>query len=135
MQYRLNGAGNAAALAEMNVTPLVDVMLVLLIIFMVTTPLIAQEIRIGLPRGNFRVEVEPPRLRLRIEQSGAVFIDRRPISLDALDGLLRIEAQRELPPLIQLSTAAGTEYQRLMDVVATAKNAGLESFAFEDDGR
>jgi biopolymer transport protein ExbD len=128
------GSGGASApLADINVTPLVDVMLVLLIIFMVTAPLLSYQIQIDLPQASRNVEQpkDPPKpIRLRIDVGGQLFWDNTPIPRSALEPSLLVEASRDPQPMLELETAQEAEYQVLADVLATAKNAGMEKIGF-----
>ena len=127
------GSGGGAPLADINVTPLVDVMLVLLIIFMVTAPLLSYQIQIDLPQASTRVEQpkDPPKpIRLRIDQGGQLFWDNSPIPRSALEPSLLVEASRDPQPMLELETAEEAQYQILADVLATAKNAGMEKIGF-----
>ena len=125
--------GVGAPLADINVTPLVDVMLVLLIIFMVTAPLLSYQIQIDLPQASRNVEQpkDPPKpIRLRIDVGGQLFWDNAPIPRSALRPSLLVEASRDPQPMLELETATEAEYQVLADVLATAKNAGMEKIGF-----
>ena len=133
MAFSSGSSGGGAPLADINVTPLVDVMLVLLIIFMVTAPLLSHQIQIDLPQASRNVEQpkDPPKpIRLRIDQGGQLFWDNAPIPRSALEPSLLVEASRDPQPMLELEAAQEAEYQVLADVLATAKNAGMEKIGF-----
>ncbi|HET6603113.1 MAG TPA: biopolymer transporter ExbD [Xanthomonadaceae bacterium] len=127
------GSGGPPSMADINVTPLVDVMLVLLIIFMVTAPMMSYEIQIDLPQASRNIEQpkDPPKpIRLRIDVGGQLFWDNTPIPKAALEPSLRVEASRDPQPMLELETSEEAQYQILADVLATAKNAGMEKIGF-----
>jgi biopolymer transport protein ExbD len=133
-----NNSG-AGAMADMNVTPLVDVMLVLLIIFMVTAPVATYGIQIDLPQKSLnpperRVDPPPP-IRVNIDASGQVTWDGAPVSIGELDGWMEVQAQLELDkqPVIEIKTHDDAEYQVLATVLAAAKNANLQKIGFVEN--
>src|SRR4030065_2790616 len=90
-----------AAMSEINVTPLVDVMLVLLVIFIVTAPLLIQAVPVELPKtAPTRPVSEPRNVSLSVNRQGEAFLDRQPVALAALEGTL--SAQRANHPEINL---------------------------------
>lgn len=130
MAFSSNTSG---AMADINVTPLVDVMLVLLIIFMVTAPMASYQIQIDLPQPSKNMEQpkDPPKpIRLRIDGNGQLFWDGSPLPTAALEPQLMIEATRDPQPTLELETNGETRYEVLADVLATAKNAGMEKIGF-----
>lgn len=128
------GGGGGGSMADMNVTPLVDVLLVLLIIFMVTAPMATYEIKIDLPQQSRnrpdQPKEPPPPVRIRIDESGSLFWDNQPMPKAAVEASMLLEAQRDPQPLIELETASEAQYQRLTEVLTMAKNAGLEKIGF-----
>jgi biopolymer transport protein ExbD len=127
-------AQSSGSKCDMNVVPLIDVLLVLLIIFMVTAPLASYEIQIDLPqmsREPPKQLVEPPKpIRLRIDDSGGLFWDNQPLPRAALEPSLKVEASRDPQPLLELETAPEAHYETLTDVLSIAKNAGMEKIGF-----
>ena len=133
MAVSSGSGGNTTPMGDINVTPLVDVMLVLLIIFMVTAPMMSYEIQIDLPQASRNIEQpkDPPKpIRLRIDVGGQLFWDNTPIPRAALEPSLRVESSRDPQPMLELETAQEAEYQTLADVLATAKNAGMDKIGF-----
>ena len=128
-----SGGGNGS-MADINVTPLVDVLLVLLIIFMVTAPMASYEIQIDLPQQSRNPPENqkdpPPPVRIRIDDSGSIFWDNQPMPKAAVEASMILEAQRDPQPLIELETAGEAQYEKLTDVLTMAKNAGLEKIGF-----
>jgi biopolymer transport protein ExbD len=129
-----SSGGGGGAMSDINVTPLVDVLLVLLIIFMVTAPMASMEIKVDLPQQS-RTPPEqpkepPPPVRIRIDESGSLFWDNQPMPKAAVEASMLLEAARDPQPLIELETAGEAQYQRLTEVLTMAKNAGLEKIGF-----
>ncbi|HEX8447719.1 MAG TPA: protein TolR [Sphingomonas sp.] len=125
--------GRRAPMAEINVTPLVDVMLVLLIIFMVTAPLLTAGVPVELPdsrAGALEQEQEP--LQLSLDGQGRIFIGETPVSDAALpDRLARAAADGagKDPPQVFLRADRTLDYGRVMKVMGELNKAGLNKVA------
>ena len=118
-------------MAEINMIPLIDVMLVLLIIFIVTAPLLTHSIRIDLPDASTRVNIEKPEtVTLSIDAGGQMFWDDVPIVEDELHANLARAARRDPQPELHLRAEKTTQYQRLAEVMAAAQNAGVVKIGF-----
>ena len=125
--------GRRTPMAEINVTPMVDVMLVLLIIFMVTAPLLVAGVPVDLPdskAGALDQEVKP--VQISIDQAGAIFVDEEPIG-DAMLGerlaAIASSSKEEGGPRIFLRADKGLDYGRVMRVMGELNNAGLRKVA------
>ncbi len=121
--------------SDMNIVPLIDVLLVLLIIFMVTSPLLSYEIPIDLPQIDDRpMPVNPPApIDLRIDASGALFWDNLPLPRNALEASLQIETLGKAikdQPLLRIDASPDAEYQVIADVLAIARNVGVAKIGF-----
>ncbi len=128
-----SGGGNdSGVMAEINVTPLVDVMLVLLIIFMITTPLMNHKVKVDLPEKTVSVEEKETAIpmTLAINDAGELFLDDAPIDQVALENRLRIEALRTPQPMVELRADKTTEYKQIAEAMATVKNAGIRKLGF-----
>lgn len=132
------------AMADINVTPLVDVLLVLLIIFMVNVPALSYPIQIDLPQRSTvpppKVENPPEPIRLRIEAGGTITWNNSPMPLSTLQSALEVEAERaggnvQRQPTLEIDTDKDAEYEILAKVLARAKNAGMAKIAFVEPGR
>lgn len=125
---------SSGAMADINVTPLVDVMLVLLIIFMVTAPMLSYEIQIDLPQPSPPPDEPPPDpptpIRLRIDASGSLFWDNAPLPNAALTPSLMVEASRDPQPLLEIEASQDVQYQVVANVLAQAKNAQMKKIGF-----
>lgn len=111
-------------LSEINVTPLVDVMLVLLIIFMVTAPLLQQGIDVNLPKAKGKDLPPEERINIVIKKDGAIYINDTPMSLPELRH--KLEAISKLNPNIFLRADKDVPYGFVVEVMGDIKDAGIE---------
>jgi biopolymer transport protein ExbD len=118
-------------ISAINVTPLVDVMLVLLIVFMIAAPLASARIPVDLQRAEGRDRRPPPPIRLSLDARGALFWDGQPLARELFELQLQIEAGKEPQPVLQIDADPLVEYQALADVMGSARNAGLTRVGFE----
>jgi biopolymer transport protein TolR len=127
-----NSAGSSAVKADINVTPMIDVMLVLLIIFMIVTPLIAAGFKATLPKGK-NLDPRPEgenEVVLGIDQSGHYFLNQRPIANGALEDQLRsIFAARTEDKILYFKADNQLKYAKVQDAVETARRAGVRVMA------
>lgn len=121
-------------LAEINITPLVDVMLVLLVIFMVTAPMLSQPIDAILPqRTDRQIDQQPPNdLVLKVDLGGLYTLDDRPVTLLALRTLLDDARVSDPKTVLQVEAVEGAEYQQLVDALAQAEASGIRSIVMRD---
>jgi biopolymer transport protein ExbD len=128
MAFSSGNDQQAGPMAEINVTPLVDVMLVLLIIFMITAPLAAHKVKVELPEATAeRNEQTPGTLTLALTNSGGLYLNDRELSREQLFAQLRVEARREPQPNIQLRADRDVEWSDAGKLLTLAKNAGMKS--------
>jgi biopolymer transport protein ExbD len=130
MAFTSNAGGGP--MAEINVTPLVDVLLVLLIIFMITAPLMSHKIRIDLPQANPNVqEQNPPEpIDLAVKETGEIFWNDELVTEAMLQAQLRVSAQKNPQPELQIRADKDTKYQLIATVMANAKSAGMVKIGF-----
>jgi TolR protein len=115
---------NRTALAEINVTPLVDVMLVLLIIFMVTAPLMQQGINVKLPKAKGKELPPEERISIVVRNSGAIFLNDTPMSeQDMIDKLSSI---RQRNADVFLKADHDVPYGTVVEIMGAIKEAGIE---------
>ncbi len=128
----MSAGSSDGIMAEINVTPLVDVMLVLLIIFMITAPLMSHKVKVDLPVKSVLVEdpEDAPPLTLAINDAGELFLDDVPIEARALEDRLRREALRTPQPMVELRADKTTQYKQIAEAMATVKNAGIRKLGF-----
>jgi biopolymer transport protein ExbD len=118
-------------MSEINVTPLVDVMLVLLVIFIVTAPLLTHAVRVDLPQAAARPTPQKPEtIALAIDGDGRVFWNAQSLTIAELRARLDQAGLRQPQPEIHLHADKNTRYQALAEVMAAAQNAGLQKVAF-----
>ena len=131
-----SSGGGSGPMADINVTPLVDVMLVLLIIFMVTAPTLSYPIDIDLPQKSLtpppQTREPPPPIALRIDASGQVYWNEAAQPVSALQNLMEVEVQRDPTnqPQLEIDTSPDADYGVLAKVLAAAKNAGMIKIGF-----
>ncbi|GAA0247827.1 ExbD/TolR family protein [Rhodanobacter caeni] len=132
MAFSTNTSG---PMSEINVTPLVDVMLVLLIIFMITAPVLAHKIKVDLPQPNPNV-VNPPNpldpIRLKIDAGGAFYWNDTPVDELGLKAQLAVIAQQTNQPEIQINAADTVAYEYVARVLADAKSYNLVKIGFTE---
>ena len=130
------GGSGGGPMAEINVTPLVDVMLVLLIIFMITAPLMSHKIRIDLPQANPNVqETNPPEpIDLAIKENGELAWNDEVVTDAILQAQLRVNAQKSPQPELQIRADKLTQWQKIATVMAEAKSAGMVKIGFMTTG-
>ncbi|MDP1594719.1 MAG: biopolymer transporter ExbD [Gallionella sp.] len=126
-----NSNSDNEMMSEINVTPLVDVMLVLLVVFIITAPLLApQSLKINLPKTDaVQQQDQPQRVSLVVDEKGTIELEQRPVSDEELSALLR---QRALDPQFQLQIEAdkAVPYGRIAELMALAQHAGVAKLAF-----
>jgi biopolymer transport protein TolR len=131
---RATGAGGQRPLSDINVTPLVDVMLVLVVIFIVTAPLMASAIRVDLPRadaGRAATAIQPPQAaRLSVNAQGALFLDDQPVDETALVTRLAALGKNAPDTEVQLRADRTVPYGRIVELMALAGRAGLTRIGF-----
>jgi biopolymer transport protein TolR len=119
-----------AALGEINVTPLVDVVLVLLLVFMVTAPMMSRGIDVSLPAAN-QPQIEPEtRTEVTINAREQVFVDSRPVNIVLLEEQLRGMMEGRSSKVVYLRADEGLRYGKVIEVVDKIKKAGVEQIGF-----
>jgi biopolymer transport protein ExbD len=123
-----------APFATINITPLVDVMLVLLVIFMIAAPVLTRTIDLTLPgmTSPTRPQPSPMPIALRIDAAGTVYWNETATPLSALQPMLQSELQRDPgnPPLLKIDASGETDYGIVAKVLAAARNADWDRIAF-----
>lgn len=118
-------------MAEINTTPLVDVMLVLLIIFIITAPLLTHSVNVDLPRASSApVERKPVVVQVGIDANGRVAIDGETVPPDRLEARLRTLAERDASAEMHLLADRATRYEAVAQVISAARRAGLGKIGF-----
>ncbi len=116
---------------EINMTPLVDVMLVLLIIFIITVPVMKHAVNIDLPRAtNVVQETRPETIRLSVAADGAYFWNEQKIEDAALSALLKAGAAKSPQPYLHIRGDKAVRYERVAEAMAAAQQAGIKKIGF-----
>ena len=116
---------------EINMTPLVDVMLVLLIIFIITVPVMKHAVNIDLPRAtNFVRNTRPETIRLSVNANGAYFWNEQKIEAAELPALLKSGAAKSPQPDLHIRGDKAVRYERVAEAVAEAQKAGIRKIGF-----
>ena len=128
-------SGNSGGpMAEINVTPLVDVMLVLLIIFMITTPLMNHKVKVKLPEvvveKKEEIKQPIPPITISVTEAGALFLNDEPTTKQAIESRLSVEAQKVPQPPVQIRGDKTTPYRMVSEVVKIAQQQGIAKVGF-----
>jgi biopolymer transport protein ExbD len=119
---------------EINTTPLVDVMLVLLIIFMITIPVMNHAVKIDLPRAtNEPNETKPENINLSVDEDGAFWWNMEQISQEDLQARINIAARQDPQPEIHIRGARTVQYEKVAQIMAAVQRAGLRKIGFPLD--
>jgi biopolymer transport protein ExbD len=119
---------------EINTTPLVDVMLVLLIIFIMTIPVMNHAVKIDLPRASDQPdEVKPQNIDLSIDADGKIYWNTEVIDMNQLNLRIAAEAQKQPQPELHLRAERTTQYEKVAQVMAAAQSGGLSKIGFVTD--
>jgi biopolymer transport protein ExbD len=118
-----------APMVEINTTPLVDVMMVLLIIFIITAPLLTHALKINLPQVASQPQ-KPDEITVAINAGGLIYWDGEAVDETTLKQRLAAAALRDPQPVLRLRADRTTTYQKLAEVMADAQNAGVTRLGF-----
>jgi biopolymer transport protein ExbD len=131
MAFSSNSSGGGP-MADINVTPLVDVMLVLLIIFMITAPLMSHKVKVELPQATLaeKPTIEVPPITVAITADGKIYWADVAVSNDMLEANLAILAQRTPQPQLDIRADNVTKYAIIAEVVRRARTAGIRKVGF-----
>ena len=118
-------------MSEINMTPLVDVMLVLLIIFIITVPVIQHAVKVELPRASSTRDKTPPdHLQLSVDAEGRFFLGQQLLASDALEDRLREQAARDPQPQLYIRGDKKVPYAHVAQAMTAAQRAGLGRIGF-----
>ena len=128
---RLSREAPAAPMGDINMTPLIDVMLVLLVIFMVTAPFMVSAVRVALPQADAQLAPPPPApLVVYIDKTGQVFVQDLPVDATQVRAALALAAMADPDTEIQLRADTAVPYGRVAEFMALAQAAGLGRIGF-----
>ena len=119
---------------EINTTPLVDVMLVLLIIFIITIPVINHSVKIDLPRAtNQRDEIKPENINLSIDAQGLMYWNNETIDAAQMNALIADASKKTPQPELHIRAERTTQYEKIVEIMAAAQTGGLSKIGFITD--
>ena len=128
---RLERSQGPQPMSDINMSPLVDVMLVLVVIFIITAPLLGSSIRLDLPRTDAARPNEAPKfVTVVLDKTGRAFLDDKPVALPQLAEQLVQAAQRNPDTEVQLRADQAVPYGRVVEIMGAAQKAGLNRIGF-----
>lgn len=131
---RYRGQAGDGLKAEMNVVPLVDVMLVLLVIFIVTAPLLTHSVKIDLPKASSSVNLtKPEHIEFGLRENGEMFWNGEPVSLADLSVRCTQAARQEVAPEFHIRADRRVHYEHVAKVMSIAAKSGLSKIGFVSD--
>jgi biopolymer transport protein ExbD len=132
MAINVGGDEEAASMSDINVTPLVDVMLVLLIIFIITIRVIIQQVQLDLPKAtNLPTQTKPENITIAVDKQGDIYWNTRKLSgLDELKQQLRSIAPIDPQPEVHIRGDANVRYQYVGQVLVSTQQIGIRKVAF-----
>ena len=126
-----NSHDDQQEMSEINMTPLVDVMLVLLIIFMITVPVITHSVKVELPQASQQpVELKPEVVTLSVLRDGTLMWNDQALSFEDLQVRLKTLVQSKKQPELRIQGDKAVEYEKVVQVMAAAQRAGVEKLGF-----
>jgi biopolymer transport protein ExbD len=125
---------NSAPMADINVTPMVDVMLVLLVIFIISAPLFTHALKLDLPTAQSAPSPEKPEtVTVGIDAAGKLYWNDQPVSAAEMDTRMAAAAAKQPQPEMQLRADKATRYETIAEVMSAAQGAGLTKLGFVTD--
>ena len=119
---------------EINMVPLIDVMLVLVIIFMVTAPLMTHAVKVDLPKASSQKnEVKPQTISLSIDASGTLYWNKEKADWAALPERLKAESAKDPQPELHIRADENTTYKKVAELMSEASKVGLTKIGFVTD--
>ena len=126
-----NSYDDQQEMSEINMTPLVDVMLVLLIIFILTVPVITHSVKVDLPQASQQpTEVKPDVVTLTVQRDGSLMWNDETLTFENLELRLQAVAQQEKQPELRIQGDKAVEYEKVVQVMAAAQRSGVEKLGF-----
>jgi biopolymer transport protein ExbD len=122
---------SGAPMAEINMVPLIDVMLVLLVIFIVTAPLLTQAVKLELPKATSQAnDLRPEKVEFAIDAAGLRYWNGEPVSRAEAQKRFAAEGKKPVPPEIHLKADQGVAYRFVAQTLADASKVGLSKVGF-----
>ena len=133
MAFQL-GDDDVRSMDEMNLIPLIDIMLVLMIIFLLTATVLNPTVPLDLPETSASVNETPPEaIQISIDKDAGIFWDSDPISMEELEARLQQQGAAGKDPSVQLRADKEGKYDTVAQVLAAASEAGLSKIAFVNE--
>ncbi|MFT5119918.1 MAG: biopolymer transport protein ExbD [Psychrobacter glaciei] len=133
MAFQL-GDDDSQSMNEMNLIPLIDIMLVLMIIFLLTATVLNPTVPLELPKTSAEVNETPPEaIQISIDKDAGIFWDSDAISMEELEARLQQQGAAGKDPSVQLRADKDSKYDTVAQVLAAASQAGLSKIAFVNE--
>jgi biopolymer transport protein ExbD len=124
-------ADDEKPMSEINTTPLVDVMLVLLIIFLITIPVITQSVKVDLPKAaNIPTQTKPENINIAVDRDGNVYWNTMPLTQEQLLERLRAVATQDPQPEVHVRGDRGTKYEHIGRVIVLCQRSNILKVGF-----
>jgi biopolymer transport protein ExbD len=134
MSFGSFNSNQQQAKAEINVVPLVDVMLVLLVIFIITAPLLTHSVKIDLPKAASTPNItKPDHVELAIREDGSLYWNGEAVPKESLAARFEIEAKKEPQPELHIKADGTSKYEKVAQVMSIAAKTGLTKIGFVTD--
>ncbi len=131
MGMSIGGGGDDEPMMDINMTPLIDVMLVLLIMFIITIPVMTHAVKLDMPRAsNAPSNVQPVVINLEIDFDGTVLWNGTPVEVESLEGYFRREAANDPQPELHIRPSKRAKYDVVARVLASAQRNGMRKIGF-----
>ncbi len=131
---RLDRTPGPQPMSDINMTPLIDVMLVLVVIFIITAPLLASSIKLDLPKSDAAKAADAPKsITVVVDASGQIYLKNQPVTLEQLAQQFALSKQANPDTEVQLRADQSVPYGRIVEVMGTAQKAGLNRLGFVAD--
>ena len=131
MSMSIGGGGEDEPMMDINMTPLIDVMLVLLIMFIITIPVMTHAVKLDMPRAtNAPSTAQPVVINLEIDFDGTVLWNGTPVEYEALEGYFRREAANDPQPELHIRPSKRAKYDVVARVLASAQRNGMRKIGF-----
>ena len=131
MGMSIGGGGDDEPMMDINMTPLIDVMLVLLIMFIITIPVMTHAVKLDMPRASNTPSMsEPVVINLEIDFDGTVLWNGTPVDIESLEGYFRREASLDPQPELHIRPSKRARYDVVARVLASAQRNGMRKIGF-----
>ena len=131
MGMSIGGGGDDEPMMDINTTPLIDVMLVLLIMFIITIPVMTHAVKLDMPRAsNAPSNAQPVVINLEIDFDGTVLWNGTPVEVESLEGYFRREAANDPQPELHIRPSKRAKYDVVARVLASAQRNGMRKIGF-----